>query len=108
MLIMPPGHARAVRTPRRISPRERWVIRAVLGLVLVAAVGIAVAILTSGPKSRAGCVDITIPGPVGAQEIKQCGAAARLFCQSGGTGFTAQAARVIDADCRKAGLPVGS
>jgi hypothetical protein len=109
MLIMPTGHGRAVRAGRRFSVRERWVIRVVLAIVLAGVVGVAVALITAGPKSGNGCIYATIAGPVGAEQIHQCGAAARSLCQSAtSSGFTADAARAIEAECRKAGLPVGA
>ena len=84
-------------------------IRGVLGAVAALAVVLVVAITTAGRSSARGCIYATIPGPVGAQEISQCGAEARATCQTAlsvGT-FTPQAARVIARECRRAGLPVG-
>jgi hypothetical protein len=84
-------------------------VRAVLAAVAALAVALAVAIGTAGKSSARGCIHATIAGPVGAEEIDQCGSEARATCQSAaapGT-FTAQAARVIERECRKAGLSVG-
>lgn len=108
-MVMPPGDGAAALARRGLSHRERWLIRGVLGVVGVLAVVLVVAIATAGRSSAAGCIYATIPGPVGAQEINQCGAQARATCQTAlapGT-FTAQAARVITRECRRAGLPVG-
>jgi hypothetical protein len=106
---LPLGHAQEVADRRGLSRREKWLVRGVLAAVAVLAVILAVALGTAGSSSAHGCIRATIPGPVGAQEIDQCGAQARVTCQSAaapGT-FTVQAARVVEHECRKAGLPVG-
>jgi hypothetical protein len=84
-------------------------VRGVLAVVAVLAVVLAVSLATSGKSSANGCIYATIPGPVGAQEVNQCGSRARETCRSAAAPgeFTPQAARVIEAQCRKAGLPVG-
>ena len=84
-------------------------VSGVIGAVAVLAVVLAVAIGTAGKSSGHGCIYATIPGPVGAQEINQCGSQARATCQTTAApgAFPSQAARVIEQECRKAGLPVG-
>ena len=84
-------------------------VKGVLGAVAALALALAVAIGTAGKSSAHGCIYATIAGPVGAEEINQCGSQARATCQSAavpGT-FSAQGLRVIEQQCRKAGLPVG-
>jgi hypothetical protein len=105
----PPGLAQEVAARRGLSRREKWLVRGVIAGVAVLAVVLAVALGTAGTSSAHGCIHATIPGPVGAQEVDQCGAQARVTCQSAATPgtFTAQAAQVIERECRKAGLPVG-
>lgn len=79
-------------------------------LVVVAAVvaALAVSFASSGPASGHGCIYATIPAATGAQDVSRCGAAARYTCATvfARGAFTAQAAPVIAAECRKAGLPV--
>jgi hypothetical protein len=84
-------------------------VGAVLATVVVVALILVISIGTSGQSSAHGCIYATIPGPVGAQQVNQCGAQARDTCRSASTpgSFTPQAARVIEAQCRKAGLPIG-
>ncbi len=108
-MVMPPGQVQPVDVRRALSRRERWMIRGVLGVVAVLAVALAVAIASAGKSSGHGCIYATIPGPVGAQEVNQCGSAARATCQSvtAPGAYTAQAARVIERECRKAGLATG-
>jgi len=103
---MPPETA----TLRRLSQRERWMIGGVLGVVAVIVVVLVISLASSAPSSSNGCIYATIPGAVGAEQIHQCGAAARATCQSVNApgAYVAQAARTIAAECRKAGLPVGS
>lgn len=109
MLILPPGHAEQLGVPRRLSRREKRLIAAVLGALVVLALVLVVSIGSGGQNSGKGCVYATIPGPVGAEQISQCGAQARDTCETARApgSFMPQAAKVIAAQCRKAGLPVG-
>jgi hypothetical protein len=110
VLILPPGHADAIAARRRLSSREKWMVGGVLGAVAVIAAVLVISFASSGRSSKAGCIYATIPAATGAQQVSQCGAAARSTCSAAQTpgAFTAQAAKVIAAECRKAGLPVGS
>jgi hypothetical protein len=108
-VVLPLGHSKSIGATRALSSRERWMIGTVLGALAALAVVLAVAIGSAGKSSAHGCIYTTIAGPVGAQEISQCGAEARSTCLAAsapGT-FTPQAARVIKQQCRKAGLRVG-
>jgi hypothetical protein len=106
VLILPPGHAEAISVRRRLSAREKRMVGGVLGLVAALALAFVVSLAVSGPTSTHGCIYATIAGDVGAQQIHECGADARATCQSVNTpgAFTAQAAPVVAAACRKAGL----
>ncbi|HUA48584.1 MAG TPA: hypothetical protein VMA77_25355 [Solirubrobacteraceae bacterium] len=110
MLILPPGHAEAVSAHRRLSSRERWILGGVLGTLVAIALVLVISLSSGGPSSTHGCIYATIAGDVGAQQINQCGTQARDTCQSvyAPGAYTQQAAGVIAAECRKAGLPVGS
>ena len=83
-------------------------VRGVLGVVAALAVALVVSLLVGGQSSSRGCIYVTIPAATGAQQVNECGATARSTCLSASTpgAFTAQAARSIEAECRKAGLPV--
>ena len=108
-MVLPPGHAEAISGPRRLTARERRLIAGVLAVVAALAVALAISIAGAGSASGHGCIRATIPGAVGAQEIDLCGAEARATCQTVRQpgSFTAASARVLAAQCRKAGLPVG-
>jgi hypothetical protein len=84
-------------------------IGGVLGVVAALVVAIVVAFGISGANSARGCIHVVLPAATGAQEINQCGSAARATCASVGTpgSFTAQASRAVTAECRKAGLVAG-
>jgi hypothetical protein len=77
---------------------------------LAALVGsIVIAFSIGSPASSHGCIHLVLPAATGAQELNQCGAAARVTCASvkkPGT-FTANAARSAVTECRKAGIAVG-
>jgi hypothetical protein len=108
VLILPPGHAEAVRVRRRLPTRERWLIGGVLGAVAVVAVVLAVSLGTAGPSSANGCVHATVAGPVGAVQINQCGAAAQSICATvyAPGAYPPTGVRTLADECRKAGLPV--
>jgi hypothetical protein len=109
MLILPPGHAQAVRTPRSIRTREKWMIGGLLGTVAAIIVAVVIAVASAGHHSANGCVDVTIPYSIGGQEFYKCGAAARAMCAQVGVpgGFSGAPARAVATECRKAGLAVG-
>ena len=108
-MVLPPGHAQTIAAPRRLTQRERRLIVAVLGIVAALVAALVISIATTGSASGRGCIHTTIPGTVGAQEIDQCGAQARTTCETVEQpgSFTPASARVVAAQCRKAGLPVG-
>ncbi len=106
---MPPGHAQAVGTPRRLTDREKWILRAVVGSVAVLAVAIVIAAVSSGQKSTKTCINVTAPSFIGAEQVSGCGAQARSICRSAADqGVYNQAlAQTIARECRRIGLPVG-
>jgi hypothetical protein len=81
----------------------------VLAVVVALVVAVVIAFAAGGRTSSHGCIYATVPAATGAQEVSQCGAAAASTCASVSApgAYTAQAARVIAAECRKAGLRVG-
>jgi hypothetical protein len=106
VLIMQSEPGRAYR----LSKRERWMLSGVVGVVAALVVVLVISLVSSGPSSGHGCIYATIPGAVGAQQVHECGAAARTTCQTVNApgAFTPQAAATVAAECRKAGLAVGS
>ncbi len=82
-------------------------IGGVLGVVAAVAIGLVIALALPGPKSSRGCIYLTVAGPVGAQYIYQCGAAARATCSTAANPGANQGGAALIAECRKAGLPVG-
>jgi hypothetical protein len=108
-MVLPPGHAQTIATPRKLSTREKRLIWGVLTVVAVIAVALVISLATAGPSSGRGCIHATIPGDVGAEQIDQCGVQARDTCQTVNArgSYPAASARVLAEACRKAGLPVG-
>ncbi len=84
-------------------------IGGVLLIVAALVLALVVSLATAGPSSSHGCIYVTIPAATGAQEINQCGQTARGTCASAlrPGAFPAQSGRVVAAECRKAGLPLG-
>jgi hypothetical protein len=108
VLIMPPAEQRR-SGPGRLSARERWLVRGVGVLALSLVVAVVISLVSRGPATGHGCLHATYAGPVGAEQISRCGAAARQLCRSIGTpsGFTGEAAHTIAGECRKLRLKVG-
>lgn len=108
MLILPPGHAEALRARRGLSNREKWLIGGVLGTLALIAIVLAVSLGTAGPSSARGCVHATVAGPVGAVQINECGAPARSICATvyAPGAYPPSGVQTLAAECRKAGLPV--
>lgn len=109
MLILPPGHAKATDARRRFSSREKWMVGGVVAAVVAILVAVVIALAVGSRSSSHGCIYATVPAATGAQDVSQCGAAAASTCASVKSpgAYTQQAARVIAAQCRKAGLRVG-
>jgi len=107
VLILPPGHD--IGSRRRLTVRERWIIRSVLAIIAVLAMVVVVSIATAEHKTAGGCVDVKFPIAIGAQELYSCDAQARALCAAVDTpgGLTGQAGQAVAVECRKAGLPVG-
>jgi hypothetical protein len=109
VLILPPGHGKAVAVTPTLSAREKWILSAVGGVVAALIAVVVIALATAGHSSGGGCIDVTIPYSIGGQEFYKCGAAARTMCAQVGqpSGFSGPAGQAVATECRKAGLPVG-
>jgi hypothetical protein len=109
MLILPPGHADAVRQGPGIRSREKWMIGGVVGIVAALAVALVISFASGTKHSGHGCISVALAYSTGGAQIDRCGAAARALCAGVGHpgGLSGQPARNVAAECRKAGLPVG-
>lgn len=109
MLILPPGHADAVRQRRPFRSREKWMIGGVAGVLALVGVALVISFATAGKKSGHGCISVSLAYSTGGSQIYRCGAAARALCngvnQPGG--LTGKPAETVAEACRKAGLPIG-
>ena len=110
MLILPPDHERQTRPLRKLSVRERWLVRIMAAVTTLIVVAVAVSIAISDQSSGKGCVRATFPGPVGAEQVNQCGAGARVLCATlnSSAQYGPEAVRTIAVECHKASLPVGA
>jgi hypothetical protein len=109
MLILPLGHAQAVRNRRAFSARERWMIGGVLGTLAALLVVLVISFASTGHKSAKGCIDVSLAYSTGGAEVYRCGASARAMCAEVGArgGLSGKAADTVAAACRKAGLTAG-
>src|SRR5947209_18598765 len=105
-MVLPPGHAHAIRSPHVLSQREKWRTGGVLATVAAVVVALVISLSTAGKSSANGCIYATIPGVVGAVQVNECGASARSTCASvfAPGAYARGAARTIAVECRKAGL----
>ena len=106
---LPSGHAHTLQSRRSLTRREQWIIGGVLATVAAIVIALVISIGTAGPSSAHGCIYATIPGPVGAVQVNECGRNAASTCSTVGApgAYAPGAARTIAAQCRKAGLRVG-
>jgi hypothetical protein len=109
MLILPPGHAQAIRERRVFRPREKAMLGGVLAILLAFAVVLIVALGTAGKRSGHGCISVALAYSTGGAQIYRCGSSARAMCASVGQpgGSVGATARALATECRKAGLQVG-
>ena len=91
--------------------QKRWSINSMMltfvAFCVVLIVAIVISLVAAGKTSSRGCIYVTIPAATGAEQINQCGDAARATCLSTSTpgAFAPQAAQSIAAECHKARLP---
>jgi hypothetical protein len=97
---------------KRLSEPLRWTRAGRIAVItasvclLTAVVVLAAVALTSAPRDRAGCIDLTFPSSLGGANVYACGQRAREQCASPRS--IPLPARVVAFACRRAGLPVGS
>ena len=105
---MPQDHARSLREQKPMSRRAKlWF--AGLSALVIAAVAVAI-LLTTGGKTKLGCVNTYLPGIIGAQTLNECGQEARQTCatvkeQERQFGTVGQI--IVEKACRKGHLAIG-
>jgi hypothetical protein len=112
MLILPPGHGRAVSEAARPEGARRGPLPALtaVALLILAAGMLALVLGTVGERLRDGCLSVSFASATGAGTLSACGARARAECSALGTpgGYTGEPGRLIAQDCRSLHLPVGA
>lgn len=106
---LPPDHQQPTATRRPLGGRERLIVAAMSVLAVAVAVVAIVSLASSAAPVGKGCLNATVPGPIGATFFKQCGNDARQLCASvtSVSGLSQLGVDTIERDCRRAGLPVG-
>jgi hypothetical protein len=89
--------------------RERSIVAVLTAVVAAIVIVTVVAITVSGSGPKKGCLNATVPGPIGATFFHQCGSAARQVCGNLQTSndLNKFGAALVTKDCRRAGYPVG-
>lgn len=109
MLILPSGHAEAVRQRQPFRAREKAMVGGVLATVAALVIVLIVALGTSDRQSGHGCISVGLAYSTGGAQIYRCGAGARAMCATVGRagGPVGATARALRTECRKAGLQLG-
>jgi hypothetical protein len=105
---MPQHHARTLREQKPMSRRTKLWIAGVTTVVV--AVAVLAIILTTGGKTKLGCVETYLPGVIGTQSYDECGAEARQTCatvKQSQQDFGTAGVLIVEKACRKGHLPVG-
>jgi hypothetical protein len=96
------GQSKRLSKPLTWGRRDKAVIAALIGCVVLAAIALGAYALTSGSPSRTDCVEVTFASTLGGATIHACGAHARHVCASGAfRGIEPE----LRAACRRAGFP---
>jgi hypothetical protein len=80
------GQSKRLSKPLSWGRREKAVVAALIGCVVLAAIGLGAYALTSGAPSRSDCVEVTFASTLGGATVHACGAHARHVCASGSFG----------------------
>jgi hypothetical protein len=96
--------SRRLSEPLRWGRREKMIVAALLGCLVLALAGLGAFALTSGAPARADCIDVTFASTLGAANVHACGARAKGMCASPG-GFRGTAAQELQAACGRAHFP---
>ncbi|HEX4035206.1 MAG TPA: hypothetical protein VHX66_12260 [Solirubrobacteraceae bacterium] len=98
-------HWNRVNTPlRQLTVRERRIVSVALAVLIAATLAIVLIAIDSSPKpTPAGCIDTIVPGVMGGQPVRGCGAQGRAICLAH-RGHSDPGSQAIVADCRRAGL----
>ena len=95
--------SRRLSQPLRWGRRERLTVGILLGVVVLALVGLGVYALTTGAPPRKDCIEVTFASTLGGAVVHECGARARGICASPGA-FRGVERELMQA-CRRAGFP---
>jgi hypothetical protein len=104
------GQSRRLARPLGWTPRDRWIIRIVVLVTVIAAAAIGVvAIVQGGTTLGPGCISVTTASTTGGVTAHACGSQARALCRSAESlARAAQARSAFEMSCRKAGLPLST
>jgi hypothetical protein len=94
--------SRRLSEPLRWGRREKAVVAALVGAVVLALIGLGVYAATSGAPARADCVQVTFASTLGGATLHGCGSQARRICASGSFRNIEPELR---AACTRAGFP---
>jgi hypothetical protein len=95
------GHAERIARP--LTPRQRWLIAAVLAAIVGVSLW-AVVRSPGAPTSSDGCVRLVVASSTGGNVLSQCGSSARTWCATEYS-QTDPLAKRIQAQCLLAGIP---
>lgn len=89
------------RTNMPLSRRDKRVLAAAAGIAAIAAAVLGIVLGRSSAPSNADCVVVDVPSTMGGARLRNCGAAAHVFCRTQGARNV-----TIAAACRRQGYLV--
>jgi hypothetical protein len=99
---------------KRLSEPLRWTRGAKIALggaiacMLAAIVAVIIVASANAPRHRAGCIEVTFPSTLGAAVTHACGTKAKRMCADPAENPGLTAHGLLQAACRRAGLPYGA
>jgi hypothetical protein len=98
------NRSRRLSEPLRWGRREKAVVAALTGCLVLACIGLTAFALTSGSREPKDCVDVTFASTLGAGHIHACGARAKTLCAA--PGASKEIAQSLKQACARAGYPL--
>ena len=100
------NQSRRLSEPLSWGRREKALVAALLGCLVLALLGLGAYALTSGAPQRTDCITLTFASTLGGAQVHECGSQARSLCASPGAFHGIE--QEVRMECKRAGYPFGS
>lgn len=102
------GQHKRLSEPLRWTRGSKIALASAIACMVAAVIAVIVVASANAPKRGAGCFELTFPSTLGAAFTHACGVKARQMCADPSQNPGLAAHGVLQAACRKAGLPYGA